>query len=150
MGVYLYEMDTHHDAPWRLRWRFEYSNGRPSAYGIWDFSNTKHSSGSAFAQPKDHLLYAIIEAENRNRNKIIHAVVCDGPDYCNFEWQATAFVYTIGSEDTQLETITSGLTLVSRTHRYSFFRSGQFKIHERTDSDTMFHFGAEGMVGRIS
>lgn len=150
MGVYIYEDDTTLESPWRLRWRFEYSNGRPSRYGIWDYSDAKHALGSAFAQPKDNLLYAIIEAENRDRNRVIHAIVCDGPDYCNFAWEATAYVYSIATSNTQLDTVTNGLTLVSRTHRHTFYRNGNFKIIERTDPDTLYHFGTEGMVGILT
>lgn len=147
----LIEFANAENSPWHVRWRFEYSDGKPSKYGMWDNGDQSTPWGSASKQSKENLMFAMVEVENRDRNKCLHAVVCSGPDFCNFEWQGTSFVVTTvnknGARSSEAtETRIDALVLVTRTQRFKVYRSGVIEVEERTDSDSMFHYGAEGLA----
>lgn len=136
--------------PFRLRWRFEYSDGKPAKYGMWDYGTQESTWGSAHMQSKNNLLFAIIEAENCERNDVQQPVVCDGPDFCNIETFGTVFVHykkdKDGMEVMTQEQVIDGMALVTRNKRFKVFCSGPVVVEDRVDLDTNYHFGAEGMA----
>jgi hypothetical protein len=73
----------------RLRWRFEYSDGKPPRVGVWDGATTKDADG-AWAVDKTNLAYAIIEAEDRTTFEVRRALVVEGAAYASSQWEAYA------------------------------------------------------------
>lgn len=116
----------------RLRWRFEYSD-KPAKYGGWDYLGDDPGL-SAWRQPKEGLIMAILEAKTGD-GVILPLVECPGQDFCNFQWEMEARLYagSIGHRHV-------GLTLVSRSHRYTVFVNGKTNIEARKESDLDNHY----------
>lgn len=116
----------------RLRWRFEYVN-KPAKYGGWDYQgNDEHLS--AWRQSRDGLLAAILEAKTQD-GIILRMVECPGSDFCNFQWEMEA-----GMGTGQMIYRHVGLTLVSRTHRYTIYCNGQIEVTDRSQDDHDNHY----------
>ena len=117
---------------------------------MWDYATQESDWGSAHMQTKENLLFAIIEAENRDRNDVQQPVVCDGHDFCNIESFGTVFVsYRKGKDGQDImeqEQVIDGITIVTRDKRFKVYRNGPVVVEQRTDLDTSYHFGAEGMA----
>jgi hypothetical protein len=116
----------------RLRWRFEYAD-KPTKYGGWDY-NGDDPLLSAWRQSRDGLLFAILEAKTMDGN-ILKMVECPGADFCNFQWEMEARL-NAGS----LSHRHVGLTLVTRSHRYTIFINGKTKVAERSSNDFDNHY----------
>lgn len=119
----------------RLRWRFEYVD-KPAKYGGWDFTGDDPLL-SAWRQSKDGLLMAILEAKTAS-SVILKMVECPGADFCNFQWEMEARMKGGKIAHRQI-----GLTLVSRTHRYTIYCNGKINVTERSkdDADKIYHYG---------
>lgn len=116
----------------RLRWRFEYLD-KPAKYGAWDYTGNDPEL-SAWRQPREGLLMAILEAKTIH-GTILRMVECPGPDYCNFQWEIEAKLRANSMNYRQI-----GLTLISRTHRYTIYMNGQSEITERQSDDFDNHY----------
>lgn len=113
-------------------WFFEYTDGRRKK-GVYNHAS-QDPRDAAWAQPKAGLLRAGILARCGNR---VERLVCEcsGQDFCNFEWVMDKSALS-GNE--QL----SGLSVVSRNQRTTFFFDGKINILPRdTSEDKLFHFG---------
>lgn len=65
---------------YRLRWRFEYSDGKPDKWGIWNHDEECSPYGATLTD-KTNLLFAHIEAEPIDGSEETKKVVtCAGPD----------------------------------------------------------------------
>lgn len=122
----------HTESRLRLRWRFEYVD-KPTKYGGWDYTGDDPLL-SAWRQSKDGLLMAILEAKTPN-SVILKMVECPGADFCNFQWEMEARM-----RGGQLAHRQVGLTLVSRTHRYTIFINGKVQVSERKKDDLDNHY----------
>jgi hypothetical protein len=126
---------------WFLRWRFEYSDGKPPKYGQWD-RHGDFASDQAWSQDKTNLLYACIEAKGSTSRevKVIHR--CPGADFVNFNWIATASApLNLKGSITPIPRIV-GLMLIDRKQKHQFFSSGA--------TDTFDHgkdYGVEHLTG---
>lgn len=130
---------------WRLRWRFEYSDGKPTKYGIWNWAS-EHEADQAWQVNKENLLYAMIEGQNpynKGEKKIL--AVCEGSNFVNFQWIATApislgTVKAFGSQTTKGMIV--GLMMVTREDKLSIFCSGQAEIKKHGQD-----FGNRNLAG---
>jgi len=109
---------------WFLRWRFEYSDGKPPKYGQWD-RHGDIETDQAWRQDKTNLLYACIEGkDNRTKDiQIFHR--CLGADFVNFNWIATASVggLKVGGAVTPTPRIV-GLMLIDRIEKHQVYSGG--------------------------
>jgi hypothetical protein len=119
----------------RLRWRFEYAQ-KPSKYGIWDYTG-QDEENAAWRLSREGLLYAIIEGKSPE-GIIIPVIECPSSEFCNFQWEMEA---TLGGKSISHKVI--GLSLVSRSHKYTVFSNGQVDVKERntSDSDNNYEYG---------
>jgi hypothetical protein len=111
----------------RLRWRFEYAD-KPAKYGGWDYLGDDPGL-SAWRQPREGMVMAILEAKTSD-GVILQLVECPGQDFCNFQWEMEARL-NAGS----LAHRHVGLTLVSRSYRYTVFVNGNTNAEPRKESD---------------
>lgn len=81
---------------YQLRWCFEYSDGKPKKFGMWNLPGEMDSE-KAWCQNKDHLLYASVEAKHPVSKEIITMVRCKGSEFVNFGWIAKAVMSLTGS-----------------------------------------------------
>ena len=126
--------ETKH-AKLRLRWRFEYSN-KPAKYGGWDYTGNDENL-SAWRQPREGLVAAILEAKTPE-GIVLKMVDCPGVDFCNFQWEMEA---RMSSGHMAYRHV--GLTLISRTHRYTIYCNGKIEVKERKsdDFDSQYSYG---------
>jgi len=115
-------------------WFFEYADGRKKK-GVYNYP-TQNPTDAAWAQPKTGLLRAGIFARCGNRVERL-AAECSGQDFCNFEWVMDKSALS-GEENL------SGLTIVSRNQRTTFYFDGKINILPRDNrEDKLFHFGGQ-------
>ena len=127
---------------YRLRWRFDYSDHKPSKYGMWSRDPDNPNEKACF-QSKDNLRRAVIEGKHIRTFEIVTLAECDGWDFCNFQWMAefrarandiagTAFCRHVG------------LKIVTRECWIEVgFHGGVNKI-PRTEQDKNFHYAGYG------
>jgi len=116
----------------RLRWRFEYVS-KPAKYGGWDYTGDDEHL-SAWRQSREGLLAAILEAKTPE-GIILKMVDCPGSDFCNFQWEMEARM-----SGGHMAYRHVGLTLVSRTHRYTIYCNGQIEVKDRKQDDHDNHY----------
>lgn len=130
-----------------LRWKFDYSDTKPSRKGMWDKSGD-NPIDQAWSQSKENLLYARIEGKNiiTRETKVLAEV--PGYDFCNFEWFATAAssqaiaALKAGQLKTQIQGTNIGLIIVTRNKRIYVMCNGI--INEEIRQDKNFNFASFG------
>ena len=111
---------------WRLRWRFEYVDGRLK-YGQWD-RHGDFETDQAWRQTKENLLYACVEGKefHTKESKIFHR--CLGQDFVNFNWMATSTVPSNFSGAVTPTPRIVGLTLIDRTKKHAVYKTGIIEV----------------------
>lgn len=140
-----------HSPKYWLRWRFDYSDGKPSKVGGWlNPGDEKNQHMLAYMQSKENLLRACVEVKNIETNCVAPYAECEGQDFCTFEWVARAAMPAFFKGSVQIGgnvygSAVVGLTLVSRNERIRVTIDGQIKRTPRTDADRatdkLFHYG---------
>jgi hypothetical protein len=124
----------------RLRWVFDYA-GRPPKVGIWDGASELASDG-AWAQPKDGLRLARIEAQaldGKEKGEIQTAVCIDGADYAGAEWHAHVRAAALGAPAMNLMPRVHGLSLLSREEKVTVFVDGAVRRRFLTARERLFN-----------
>jgi hypothetical protein len=134
-------MQLNGQSPWRLRWVFDYSDGKTSKRGVWDWHSNTDLAGCAFLQNKNNLLYAAIEAQDRDKTQIIRPVECAGPDFCTFQWIAMSMVSLNSFKEQSIEGKIIGIKLVAREQEVTVYCNGTIETKAREYSDNLFHYG---------
>jgi len=128
------------DGYYLLRWRFEYSDGKPPKYGMWSQPAVSEKDTAAFTS-KANLAFAMIEGRHSiTRVDSILAVV-PGADYCNHQWIAEAHFSPFGNGG-QLQQNIIGMKLQSRYDETSVLASGVVTQDARTTEDMNFNYAA--------
>ncbi len=129
---------------YRLRWRFEFSDGRPPKYGQWSNPGNIETDG-AWRVNKSNLSRAAVEAECLRTFNITTLAECDGWDFVNFEWQAVASMPGfLGVEAISPRGEIVGLTLVTRELQLVCFINGDQAVKARTEADKKIHLAGFG------
>lgn len=116
----------------RLRWRFEYAQ-KPAKYGGWDYTGNDPNL-SAWRQSREGLIMAILEAKTME-GIVLPIVECPASEFCNFQWEMEARMRASSMNYRHV-----GLTLVSRTHRYTCYLNGKVDVQERRADDLDNHY----------
>jgi hypothetical protein len=122
------KLPRNHGIPplYKLRWRFEYHNGRVDRVGCWngtDVDANKHNY-----QPKDGLLWATCEGEKIGAWTIKPFVRVNGQDYFTIRWFAatTAPTFLGDSRDSyKLRPDILGLCIYTRYNVYTTLVDGR-------------------------
>lgn len=125
-----------------LRWRFEYSDGKPAKYGMWNTPGTFETE-QAWCQNKDHLLYAVVEGKHKVTKKIETMVRCPGPEFVNFGWISKAVMSGLGIKGSaKLPSSIIGLQIRGRDRLVDVYIDGscQEKAHGKD-------YGKENLAG---
>ena len=126
-----------------LRCRFDFAN-RPTWFSQWDKSGDMPCDKACF-QNKEGLIRAAIEGKDRDTRQTVVLAECDGHDFNNFEWAATAPMAGMAVKGSQqLVTTNVGLILVTRSERVIIGMDGSCKIETRSEEDKKFHFAGFG------
>ena len=132
---------------YRLRYRFEYFDNKPTVFGKWNHSGN-HPSNQAWTQKREGLSRVIIEAKDIVTNEIKTIVDCPGQDYRLLQWIAAGF---LGSR--QLKNAGSGVTPMTRNigislwtseKKIAVFNNGVVHVENLNDHDKKYHFATYG------
>jgi len=125
---------------YRLRWRFEYFDGKPARRGPWDRSSNSPDEMAAFVS-KENLAAALIEGEDMTSWEVTVLAEVTGADFCNFEWIAGA-AYGLSSGGMYYELL--GLKIRARDKVISVLRDGSVTEADRPETDKKFHLAGYG------
>lgn len=128
-------------SPWRFRWVFDYYDGKLSKRGVWNGHSETDNAASAFLANKSGLLFAAVEAQDRDKTEIKRVAECPGQDFCNFQWISTAFAPGLIKGSIVVDGIITGIVMLTRDKEIYFYSSGESKICERKYADNLYHFG---------
>lgn len=122
-------------AKYRLRWRFDFFDGKASRWGIWNNSGARDSDG-AWCVNKTALRRASIEGEDRDTYETVVLWECDGPDFVNFEWMVAAPMgVPFGNGELTIKPTILGMAGVSRDFKDEVFIDGSSRRRARTDEE---------------
>lgn len=126
---------------YRLRWRFDYVN-RPTRRGIWDGVGPEGGVESAWRQPKDGLIAALIEGECMKTHEVYVLAEVRGQDYAFAQWDSHVRTGPgIGlKRDFKPFRMTHGLALLTRDERVTVFIDGTVARRPLTDEERGFNF----------
>jgi len=113
-----------------LRWRFDYSDHKPTKYGMWSHPG-EFDTEKAWCQSKENLLVAHIEGKNFVTREIVLLASCPGPDFVNFQWIAGAVqrgLRVSGSKKLPWRVI--GLMLVTRSQKTKIYDNGMVETED--------------------
>lgn len=122
-----------------LRWRFDFSNHKPTRTGQWGIAHSHEPSKMAAFVNKEHLTRACVEGMNQETGQILIMAECDGHEYVNFKWLAE-----VRHNDCGTTSAITGLMLVTREQQISVSGTGQIHVEQRPDEDKTFHYEGFG------
>lgn len=125
---------------YRLRWRFEYSDGKPDKAGPWSRASVKPAEMAAF-QSKEALKWAVIEGEDLRSWDVKRLAEVPGEDFRNFEWVAGAS-YGVESGEVRHELL--GLKIRAREKTVQVLSSGSVTESPVTEEDKKIHLAGFG------
>lgn len=120
-----------------LRWRFDFSDGKPSRFGMWSRPATRREDMAAYVN-KTGLTRAAIEAKHIITREIVTVAECDGHDFITFQWLSSARFSGIGHQ--LLSQQVYGLRLVSRDNFYDATVNGALNIVARPEDQKNFNY----------
>lgn len=122
-------------ARFMLRWRFDYSDGKPTAFGAWNDT----SEGKAALTNKTGLCRAAVEGFDPNAcGGIVTLAECDGWDFINFAW--VCLFDLLGSAANRIV----GLSLVTREEVREVLLDGRVSRRIRTEDEKKIHLAGFG------
>lgn len=129
---------------YRLRWRYEFKDGRPPKYGQWSNPGDIDKEGS-WRVNKDNLSRAAVESECQRTWQEKTVAECEGWDFVNFEWMAVAAVPGFSNQMTiHPRGQIVGLTLVTRDLQLACFINGEQAVRARSEDDKKIHLAGFG------
>lgn len=130
-----------------VRWRFDYTDHKPTKLGQWCRAGENPVDMAAF-QSKENLATASIEVKENLTGKIKILAECNGADFVNFSWVAGACVGAVATKivgERQLRGQIIGLTLVTRDVKCTVMIDGTPpKIEPRTEAEKAFNYAGFG------
>ena len=125
----------------RLRWRFEFFNGKAPKIGVWD-SNSDLPTDSAWAVNKEGLAKVIVEAENRQTYELKQLLVIDGPDFASMQWEAYTKAPTFGLQAKhgaiKLPAYIAGLSVLTRESKITCWVNGKITQEQLSEHDKLW------------
>jgi hypothetical protein len=124
----------------RLRWRFDFSDGRPAKWGGWNYRTQRPEEMAVFVN-KEGLTKASVEAEHPETFQILTVAECPGADFVNFAWMDTWHGNVNGGGSYQK---IAGLKMVTRETEVEVYCTGEMRVVPRTEEDKKFHYAGFG------
>lgn len=122
----------------RLRWRFEFSNGKNAAVGVYD-SASDLPQDSAWSINKEHLANVIIEGENRITFELRRLLVCEAAAYVSMQWEAYSKSPSLGLKaehgQFKLRAIIAGLSILTREEKITCWVNGTISRQPLSEHD---------------
>lgn len=132
----------HSQKRYTLRWRYDFRD-RPAVYGMW--GNPGNGPGNqAWAQNKEGLSRAAVEAKDLDTKEIITLAECDGHDFRNFQWMAIAKVPMNFKGQITPTSQLVGMKLLTTDFEISVFANGVVKKQPLPESEKKLHFATYG------
>jgi hypothetical protein len=123
-----------------MRWRYDFKDGR-IRYGKWSRpSNTPELQ--AWRNNDEGLVRASIEGKDMFTGEIKPLAECDGHDFVNFQWIATASGNVMKSNS--LVHRLMGMKLLTRDYEHCVFPDGSGAVIPRSEADKKINFATFG------
>lgn len=131
---------------YKLRWRFDYSDGKRSRWGMWDSSGPKEDVATKAAyQPRENMSFASVEGKNVETGEIVTLLQVPGQDFMVFQWDAAAFINPFGvGRPVTPPTRLTGLRLVSRNAEYVVRSTGVTETYPLSEAAKTINFATYG------
>jgi hypothetical protein len=127
-----------------LRCCLEYSDNKKTWRSMWNMTQ-ENATDAAWRQSKDNLLFALIEAKNIVTRDISVVAVCNGDDFCNFQWIATVACNSTGGFNSVTTRGTNiGLKIISRNDEIIVYCDKKIQLRKRTEEEKKINFAAYG------
>lgn len=140
MGLALPKLEPLVQRKLRLRWRFTYKD-RPDRKGGWDAVLPQTDPGTAWRQPKDGLVWAIIEGESIFDHREFKIVEIPGSIYAFCQWEVHVRPPIFGGpEALKLTPRTQGLSMWTGEEKITAFVDGTVKRRLLTAEERKFQF----------
>lgn len=115
-----------------LRWRFDYSDSKPSKFGYW-MNSGDDDHGKASLQDKTNLLRACIEGKDIKTRKTICLTECDGHEFVNFQWLAYCHANINIKGTVKLPTMLVGMAMITTDYKILVYSDGRINVEKRTE-----------------
>ncbi len=123
---------------WDLRWRFEYSDGHPTKYGMWSKpGDRKDLSSQAWAQKQTNISRACIEAKRVDSTAPEIVAFCSGDQFVNFQWMAEFVSSMAGGAGRH---VLCGLKLLTADKSVSVHGNGSVTVEDRPEAEKKINF----------
>jgi len=111
---------------------------------MWNMTQ-ENATDAAWCQSKENLLFAMVEAKHIETREISKVAICNGADFCNFQWIAKVRLNVkpgFGEITKQGKTV--GLKIISRDDEISVYCDKSIKVRKRTEEEKKINFAAYG------
>jgi len=129
----------------RLRWRFEFHDGRAPKYGIWNGASGRKEDSAAFVD-KTNLLWAIVEGEKVGAWTVKEFFRVSGADYFHAKWDGAVLAPAFVKESYKAAPNIIGLTMLTRNNAYTALVNGKVLQRKITQDERSIRL-AEHSVG---
>ena len=130
-----------------LRWRFDFTDGRPSKYGIWNHPGVGQNDSAQYCNTSN-LARACIEGKDILTKEVRIIAECDGYNFCLFKYQAaTRFGFNPRPSPTgkiPARTDLIGLVLVTRDQECLVLTDGSTQLWNRSEYEKNTNYLAYG------
>jgi hypothetical protein len=126
---------------WDLRWRFEYSDGHPTKFGMWSKpGERKDLSSQAWAQKQTNISRACIEAKFCETKETRVVASCRGDEFVNFQWMAEFHAPMMFKGEANGRHVLNGLKLLTAEHSIEAYGNGEVVTKERPEAEKKINF----------
>jgi hypothetical protein len=138
-------------AVYRLRWVFDYADGKKRV-GIWNGASNRFDDTCA-AVNKTGIIRASIQAEHVTNYGILTAFECDGHDYASAKWVGAASVgCPIGKWKHDSYVVAPdivGLAFLTRYERVVIYVDGSTSRRPHTDDEAKFKLREHNLIAGV-
>lgn len=125
-----------------VRWRFDFAK-KPEKFGMW-CNPGENPKDQAWCVNKNGLIRASIEGKDFQTREIKTLAECDGPEFCNFQWESSVTLPALSRGTHKIKGAIIGLSLVTVETKIFVYIDGRIMIKKRSDQEKNTHFAAYG------
>lgn len=126
------------NAPYLLRWRFEFKD-KPAVFGMWN-----SNAITAWDKNGEGLSKVLIECKSTVTKETRVVAECEGHEYRNLQWVATAVVPSSFSGTITPLSKCTGLKILTTDEEVAILTTGVCSRRKLTESEKGIHFATYG------
>lgn len=126
------------NAPYLLRWRFEFKD-KPAVFGMWN-----SNAITAWDKNGEGLSKVLIECKSTVTKETRVVAECEGHEYRNLQWVATAAVPSSFSGTVTPLSKCTGLKILTTDEEVAILTTGVCSRRKLTEAEKGIHFATYG------